>query len=153
AKSLSAICTWPCRCIEPPTTPEDGNPARGWLSPRARGSHPPRPSSSGQEDPRERATTAEGMRQPTRKLRVRAGAPAGYALGRQRSAEIFHDGEPGAAPVRAVAKAVLVDEDVGRVQHNRPVRPRVDELLRGGRHAGADFERPEGIGDVVDPDA
>src|SRR5690348_998545 len=70
-----------------------------------------------------------------------------------RSAEIFHDIEPGAAPVGAVAKAVPVDEHVGRVQHDRSVRPGIDELLRRRGHARADLDRPERIGDVIDPDA
>src|SRR5579862_8807210 len=70
-----------------------------------------------------------------------------------RSARIFHDVEPGAAPVGAVAEAVPVDEDVGGMEDNRPVRARVDELLRRRRDAGADLDRAELVTDVVNPDA
>jgi hypothetical protein len=71
----------------------------------------------------------------------------------RRSTEILHDVESGAAPVGAVAETILVHEDIGRVKHDWPVGAGIDKFLRGGRHAGADFDRPEGIGDVIDPDA
>ena len=70
-----------------------------------------------------------------------------------RSPIVLHDVQAGAAPIGAVAKAVLVDEDVGRVQDDGPVGARVDQLLRRRRHAGADLDGAELVADVVDPDA
>ena len=68
------------------------------------------------------------------------------------SALVFDDVEAG-AEVGHVAERVLVDEDVGRVEHDRPVRPRVDPFLRRRRHEGRHFLRPELVLDVVNAQA
>src|SRR5258707_9503137 len=73
-------------------------------------------------------------------------------LGMSSSALVFHDVEPG-AEVGDVAKRVLVDEYVGRVQHNRSVRARIDPFGRRRRHKGGQLLLPELILDGVDAQA
>src|SRR5262245_14476607 len=52
--------------------------------------------------------------------------------------------------VGQVHQPVLVDEAVGRLDHLRPVRPRVHHLRRVRRHVVGDLSRPELVLDVVD---
>src|SRR5271169_5660792 len=66
------------------------------------------------------------------------------------SARVFHDVQTGAAPIRAVRDSILVDEDIGGVQHHRPVGPRIHQLLRRGRNAGTDLYGLVGVADVID---
>jgi hypothetical protein len=73
-------------------------------------------------------------------------------LGMSSSALVFHDVEPG-AEVGDVAERVLVDEYVGRVQHDRSVRARIDPFGRRRRHEGGHLLRPELILDGVDAQA
>src|SRR5260370_19564215 len=73
-------------------------------------------------------------------------------LGISSSALVIQDVRPG-AEVGEVAKRVLVDEYVGRGQHDRSVRARIDPFGRRRRHKGGHLLRPELILDGVDAQA
>ena len=92
------------------------------------------------------STPATAIR--TRIRRSGANRPSGSTRKRRLGAasvpspRIFHDVEPGAAPVGAITEPVRVDEHVRRVQHHRSVRARVDELFgAGGTHAPTSIGR------------
>src|SRR3954452_5966353 len=68
----------------------------------------------------------------------------------KRSALVLQDRQPG-IDVRDIHQPIRRDIDVVRLDHARPVRARIDHLLRRWRHEMADLAGLERIADIEHP--